>query len=164
MSDIGTIPYDFVAKNAKLAWQEVRFGMDKGFIGRETPIELAMQAVLADEENPDVLELASLTTKDSVGEIVSSLADAEKPVEPRDVERTWLFLVLAWLLSRKEEYSDSLGLVEKVYADFDYPEEISAFVRYMPMHGEDLGVEANEARLFDRWSEYVTEEAKRRSA
>ena len=41
--------------------------MQKGFIGRDTPIELAVQAVLVNEECTNVLELASRTTKDSVG-------------------------------------------------------------------------------------------------
>jgi len=58
-------------------------------------------------------------------------------------------------LTNKEDHGDSLGPVEKVYADFGSSEDVTLVVRYTPMVGPNLGRrELNEARLYDRWRTY----------
>jgi hypothetical protein len=54
-----------------------------------------------------------------------------------------------------------IAIVEEIYSDFDCPQEITAFVRYMPMKGSDLkNREQNEARMFDCWKKYLDQAAK----
>ena len=66
--------------------------------------------------------------------------------------RVWLYLALAWLLERATSTADPLGIVEMLYADFGYPEEIKGLVRWMPAEpGQELGVPAIERR----WRTYV---------
>jgi hypothetical protein len=49
-----------------------------------------------------------------------------------------------------------------VYADFDYPEEIAGFIRYMPMRGPDLGSkQLNEKRMLETWGRYIEEGTRR---
>jgi hypothetical protein len=52
------------------------------------------------------------------------------------------------VVENKDSYSDPLVLVEQLYADFNYPETIASFVRYMPSEEPDLGyLELNEVHL-----------------
>ncbi|MGH8477564.1 MAG: DUF2247 family protein, partial [Methylococcales bacterium] len=57
--------------------------------------------------------------------------------------------------------SDPLSEVEAIYADFDYPPEIEAFVSYMPVtDGYDPSqhsIEKNKARLFSKWKQYLSD-------
>ncbi|MGH8558482.1 MAG: DUF2247 family protein [Methylococcales bacterium] len=48
-------------------------------------------------------------------------------------DKKWFFLVLAWLFEKITNVSDPLSEVEAIYADFDDPPEIEAFVSYMPV-------------------------------
>ena len=65
-------------------------------------------------------------------------------------------MVLNWVLEHKELYPDPLETVEIIYADFDYPEVISKFVRYMPMNEESLGSpELNMERLYRKCKNYL---------
>ncbi|CAK7019983.1 DUF2247 family protein [Saezia sanguinis] len=43
----------------------------------------------------------------------------------------WLYIILLYIFNNREKYKDPFEEVEMVYADFDYPEEIESFVRYM---------------------------------
>lgn len=58
--------------------------------------------------------------------------------------------------------NDPVRVVEELYSDFGYPNEIAPFVRYMPMVGPDLGDRAtNQARLYDYWKSYLEIASKR---
>jgi len=58
-------------------------------------------------------------------------------------------LILAAFIS-ESDVPDKLDAIEEVYSSFDYPEELTGMVRYMPMQGTDLGSrEANEGRMLD---------------
>lgn len=58
------------------------------------------------------------------------------------------------------EVDDPLGEVEEIYSDFDYPEEMENFVRYMPAsNGYDQTrhtLEENNRRLFESWERYLS--------
>ena len=43
---------------------------------------------------------------------------------------TWLRLLLAWIYENRSVLADPFDLVERLYADFSYPEEIRHLVRY----------------------------------
>ena len=77
-------------------------------------------------------------------------------------EAKWLYLALAWLFENRDSVSDPLVQVEMIYADFDYPPEITSLVYYMPCDEPDLGSrELNEARIYANWENYLQAEAKR---
>jgi hypothetical protein len=45
-----------------------------------------------------------------------------------------------------------LGVVEQIYADFDYPPAVEGLVRYMPLQPGD---EPGEAALVERWAAFL---------
>ena len=128
------IPYAFARKHLDLSWGDLFWGYEHGLIGWPGVVDHAMDRVAAGSNEPAEIELASLTKSDAwrvgelLGELVSTLSDEQQ----MRAERKWLYLILAWLFENRFAFSDPLGQVEVIYADFDYPHEVEGFVRYMP--------------------------------
>ncbi|GFN32158.1 hypothetical protein PCURB6_24180 [Paenibacillus curdlanolyticus] len=58
-----------------------------------------------------------------------------------------------------DKFPDPLEMVEAIYADFDYPEEISNFVRYMPVQQPiSNSIETNVQSLYKNWEMFLKEE------
>lgn len=100
----------------------------------------------------------SLINKSNILELKPVLEDLAS--EMRDYSpKHWLYVLLSDVFHRKEEFEDPLGEVEKIYADFDYPEEIESFVRYMPPKDGYIPsahtYEENIARLYSHWEHYL---------
>lgn len=94
--------------------------------------------------------------------LVQTLAAAEEPAHDTSTRETWLYLVMAWVYEHRSEMGDPLGVVERIYTDFDYPESISGLVRYMPSDIPDLGsLKANEDRLMTCWESFLADERAR---
>ena len=144
-----------------MSWREVRFGLVNELLDPRAPIDLAVNLVgELPEPSASLLELAGSNKNEPTMEIIKQLAGEEPPCSEDEIRGKWLYLVLAWIYEHRDGFSDPLQRVEEVYADFGYPEQISNFVRYMPMEGPDLGsIEANERRLFERWKRYVEDAA-----
>jgi hypothetical protein len=151
------IPYDFATKKVHLSWREVVYALSQGIFSPASAIEHAMEELrLANEYPQSLVDLASLNKGESIHPYVDELADSE-PTQPVEYIRDkWLYLILAWVFEQKDRYSDPLKIVEQIYADFNYPESIAHFVRYMPSNEPDLGsLEKNEARIFEKWKMYT---------
>jgi hypothetical protein len=77
------------------------------------------------------------------------------PGSPRGGAPTRLSLQLKAAYDERERLNDPLGVVEEIYALFDYPSAIAPFVRYMPLRsGDEPGV----GPLMDRWADYLARE------
>jgi len=155
------IPYRFLRNRTRMSWRDVRFGLVNELLEPQAPVELAVDQVSERAESSEaLLQLAGAGKDEPTLELVEQLADHEPPRSEDEIRDKWLYLVLAWIYEHRDDYPDPLQLVEEVYADFGYPEQIAKFVRYMPMEGPDLGSrEANERRLFERWKRYLAEVA-----
>ena len=151
------ISYAFIRARTRLSWREVRFGLDNALLDPYAAVERAMEEVEElDQPSLVLLELAAAGRRDPVRDLVDPLASAEPAGSDDSIRDKWLYLVLAWIWEHRAEDPNPLERVDYVYADFDYPEALAAFVRWMPMQGPDLGSrEANEQRLFQRWKEYL---------
>lgn len=78
--------------------------------------------------------------------------------EGESMERAWLVFSVSLAYILRKDLLDPLQVIEEIYADFNYPEELVGFIRYMPMQGPNLGSrEANENRMFERWRSWVVE-------
>jgi hypothetical protein len=151
------IPASFVEAKLDLSWRDVRFGIENGLLAAATAISLAI-AACDREASPSavLLELAGAQNSDPLESLVERLSEMEPPASPDATRKKWLYLTLAWLYEHRDEYDAPLEVVEQVYADFGYPEEIVGFIRYMPMREPDLGTrEANEERLLSNWAQYL---------
>ncbi|MBW2699423.1 MAG: DUF2247 family protein [Deltaproteobacteria bacterium] len=158
-----SIPYEFIRGLVRMSWREVRFGLDKELLDPWAPVELAIeQAAGLEQPSAALVDLASAEKDNPIMGPINKLADGDPPRSENDIRNRWLYLVLAWLYENRDAHQDPLQKVEEVYADFDYPEQIVKFVRYMPMDGPDLGSrEANVKRLFERWKWYLDETARK---
>lgn len=155
------VPYEFVNARTKLTWQELRYGIEAGYLPAYAAVHHAVNEIEnAKEPNDSLLELAWLQKGDDVHEYLDALADREAQQVLISIRDKWLYLLLAWNYENRNQIKDPLQRVEEIHAEFDYPESISAFVRYMPMVGPNLGSKRkNTDRLFERWSEYVSRKA-----
>ena len=140
----------FIRARSHLTWREVEFGLQNGWLTDEGAIDLAIECVTAGDDSPDVVELASVLPHDKykVPEIVRRLAERD----PECSKDKWLFLLLAWLYEHRDTIEEPLAIVEELYADFDYPEEIATFVRYMPPQDPSR---VGELYLLDAWRRYL---------
>lgn len=152
------IPYDFVRKRTWLSWRSVLFGLENELLDPHAPKQLALDQIDTVEEPSSALIALACSHNEPVRHLIEELSAVEPPVPYAAIREQWLYLVLAWIYEHRNRIADPLQRVEEVHADFGYPEQIAKFIRYMPMDGPDLGSrQANEARLFARWKEYLDE-------
>lgn len=144
---------------------ELAFGFSEGFLSRSGVVDVALAKLEAGVELSSAEERVALLLSDEldlVDDLVDDLGVGSEPWERR--ARFWLLLVLSWVLENRDEFDDPLGLVELLYADFDYPEEIEGLVRFMPLQpGQEAGVAALERR-WEAFVDRVSGEYRERSA
>ena len=156
------LPYSFALESADLNWYDILFAIDNGFLPHQSAIEHAVSQLGKNEEYSEtVLELACLMPSEAVhphsiqpylGELAKDIPEQEKSA----TKQKMLYLVLKWVFEHKCDYDDPLEVVEVIYADFDYPKDISIFIRYMPLSQPDLGsVDLNTERLFHNWNTFL---------
>ena len=144
------IPSTFIRLRSHLTWREVELGLQNGWLTDEAAIDLAIDRVTAGDDSPDVVELASVLPHEKYKApfIVRGLAERDSACS----REKWLFLLLAWLYEHRDTVEEPLALVEQLYADFDYPEEMASFVRYMPPQDPSR---VGEPYLLDAWRRYL---------
>ncbi|MES2462004.1 MAG: DUF2247 family protein [Armatimonadota bacterium] len=156
-----TYSTDFITKNIPLTWSDVLWGYEKQLIGWRVPIEIA-NVRLKTDTSFDLLEfeLAGVQKDQDwkVGQIIEELS--RKEAIPKLVSKEkWLFLTLLWLYENQDSIEGSLRKVEEVYANFDYPEEIVAFVNFMgPSNGYDTTshtLSENQNKMMENWKDYL---------
>ena len=137
-----------------LNWSELLYGLEHSFINEKGVSEFACEG-LTEESSQEAISLASLLPQESylTLDLLRELATKE-PATETDKEKPWIFLLLSFLFDNKNSYSDPLNIVEQVYSDFDYPEEISPLTRYMPA---SEGIEGSEDQLFKNWEKALSD-------
>ena len=149
--------YDYVSKLVSISWDDLLFAINHGFMKQETLIEHAIN-VASNEEEPSqmVIDLACLTAGESAQPFINLLSDGTNNEDDSKSREKFLYLLLNWIYEHQDLYSDPLEAVEYVYADFDYPEEITKFVRYMPASEPvNQSLQLNRERLFNKWEQYL---------
>lgn len=111
-------------------WGELKVGLEKSIISNKDIISYAIWVLSEDMEQFDsVLEL-SIAEEDEVEELLFNLVfkEAEKDLEM--INSKWMFAIIydAYIHTNSEIYD----VIEDVYAEFEYPEEISGLIGYMP--------------------------------
>ena len=152
----------FIGARTSLTWREVLFGLENELLAPRAVVAVAVDRLAAEPAPlPALVELAGRGAWEWSRDLVEQLAATEPERAPGSVRAKWLYLVLSWVFEHRQMFSDPLQTVEEVYADFDYPEEMAPFVRYMPGTAPDSGSkEANESRLYERWKSYLGEMGK----
>lgn len=148
-----TFPAEFILRWALPTGPELAYGFRHGFITRGDVVVIALQkykAGLPLSWPEEELMLLLADDYDKADDLIRQLEISDESSEQR--ARLWLLLSLAWLREHREAFADPLEVIEMLYADFEYPDEIRNLVRFMPPQaGEATGVNAIE----DRWRQYL---------
>ncbi len=150
-------PEFVVAEGVPLGAEDLRYGFEQGFLKPNGVVDLAADEVRRGASDPVMQDLASLLRDEveRVPEMLAALDDPERIHDPRESVRKWLYLQLKAAHQDRDRLTDPLGVVERVYADFEYPPSMASFVRYMPLLPGD---EAGEPALMRRWAEFLERE------
>jgi len=154
------LPHDYVVSTVNLTWSDLLFAVEHGLMAKKAVVEHA-QYVIEKEQEPsqNVLDLAWVDTEEHIYLYLNELANQSSEQEGGTPQEKFLYLLLNWVFEHKDQFSDPLGVVETIYADFDYPEEISKFVRYMPASQLiSSSIEKNVERLYNNWKKFLKEE------
>lgn len=144
-------------ENIRLSPHDLMYGLERGFLRPATAVDSAVRELERGDGDPVLLEIASLLT-DELGDLADILAQLDSPDhihDPRNSARRWLYLQLKAAFERRNELADPLGVVEEIYADFDYPPTVEPLVRYMPLRPGD---EPGQPALMKRWRAFLCTE------
>jgi len=144
------LPFTFVDSHVHLLPAELAAGYRLGYVDEWTVVKLAERVFAAGNCQVSAIEELALLLSDDLDRVPALVAEVETETNMTDAEerRVWLFLVLQWVYEHREISADPMGDLEKVYADFDYPQEMEPFVPFMPAPaGKSSGPEAIEERL-----------------
>lgn len=111
-------------------WNELKVGLEKSIISNREIISYAVLALSEEMDQFDsVLEL-SIAEENDVEEMVFNLAFKEEKQDLEMINSKWIFAIIydAYIYLNNEIYS----VIEDVYTEFEYPEEISNLIGYMP--------------------------------
>jgi len=153
------ISINFILDKQKPTWSQVSLGLDEGWLKHSDVIYFAERLVSEGDVREETLEIASTTdVNSSLAKEITSLVQQESE-EEQMVRLYWLRIILAWVYENRLEFEDPLSIVEGVYADFGYPEEIRNIIRYNePTDGyrpQDHGQQENDMRLVELWKRYL---------
>ncbi|MFJ2485638.1 DUF2247 family protein [Pseudomonas sp. NPDC087639] len=136
------------SKTPWLSWDELLFGFQRGYVDEKGISHFACNT-LTTASSEKAYELASLEPHELylTSDLLQSLT-SKNPQTEKEIYKPWIYLLLSYFLENKNSLSNPLEVTEELYADFDYPGEISPIVRYMPIPD---GVEGSEERLYENW-------------
>ncbi|WP_084686931.1 DUF2247 family protein [Rhizobium nepotum] len=131
-----------------LNWGDIKYGFDHKYLDSNSVVQFATASLSIDSSSYQYdLAMCDPKHESVVSEILNNLTNG-MIIDTADAKRSWIFIFLKKLYICREEYKDPLGEVEKIYADFDYPEYISPLVRYMPASD---GAITGEDEILRRW-------------
>ena len=140
-------------------WCELKAGLEKKIISKKEIILYAYLIISEDTEHfARVIEL-SIAEEEEVEDILSELVLKEEKKSIETINSKWIFAIIydAYIYLGDKVYD----VIEDVYAEFEYPDEISNLVKYMPcIDNRPLNVKLDEyieinKRIFDIKDEFT---------
>jgi hypothetical protein len=158
-SNVLPLTANFVLESAHVTWAEVVWAYKLGLIGWRTLKEFAQAALQSTPEDDELLQLASVRKEDAskAEGLARQLASRGPELDETTAQKKWLYLLLKRLYENRSSVADPFGLVEHVYADFEYPQELEGFVRWMPATEAVSTLEEGAARMDRKWRTYLEE-------
>lgn len=141
---------------------DLAYGLRRGYLRAQDVVDLAEYEVYRRDHEcglqDEVLARLALLLRDETAGVVEVLLQRntghDNNVGPTPA-RKWLYLQLKAAYETRDRLPDPLAVVEQLYADFDYPQDMSHLVGYMPAAaGAELGAEA----LMRQWRAYLDRE------
>src|SRR5258708_2965367 len=105
------IPSAMIRNRIPLSWKDVLWGYNRQMLGWSAVVELAMDRLTDDTNNPLEIELAGLQKSDAyeAGQLLQTLASREAVENIELSKRKWLYLVLSWLFEERGSFTDPLS-------------------------------------------------------
>ncbi|MFS0837398.1 DUF2247 family protein [Paenibacillus sp. 1P03SA] len=153
--------YDYVSKLIRIDWQDLIFAIEQGFMAEESLIDYAIHLLNSAQEPAQiVIDIACLNRGDLTYPYIERLKNERPNKNKKEQYDKFLYVLLNWVYEHKESYSDPFEIVEGIYGDFDYPERITGFIRYMPTT-EPVGpsLPLNRERMYKKWEQYLKEQS-----
>lgn len=146
------ISNDFFKKNSVvLSFNDLLFLFDEGIIEPKTIVEYAFY-VFSEKKNENIaiVELASLFENEYYK--IKNILEANLLYQSDEVQinlnKKIMYLLLLWFYQNKNSIKDISEMIDLLYSDFDYPEEISHLISYMPIdENEEYGLNGMMNRL-----------------
>ena len=126
---------DSAARILTLDWSEIIAGVREQWLDPGVAVDFAIKQIEAGNSEPILLDLAACSYSDTIG-IHDSLERIEAQIPGSVIDnKKWALIMLTLGFEQQRKLLDPLQFVEEVYAEYDYPSEISHLVRYMPNEG-----------------------------
>lgn len=129
----------------KWKWCELSFALNKTIISSRDIISYASFILSKELEQFDKVIELSIAEDSGVKELLCELIENEEKSEIDSIERKWIFAII---YDASINFQDNVyGVIDDVYSEFEYPEEISNLIAYMP---------SNDGRTVEeKLSEYI---------
>lgn len=143
-----------------ILWQDVFWAYDHSLVNDEFVVGLANLHLENGDYHDLELDLALMSDSFEIRECLNKISDAScLDSSVLNSKSKWIFIALKWLFEKRHDIEDPLSKVELMYEDFDFPEEIESFVRYMPSSDsyqtQQHTLLENQDRLYGLWAEYI---------
>lgn len=149
------LPSSFVLDKTQLSLSEVRWAYENGLIGAQTVVDVAVSMLTEGLDTSElVVNLAGVGHAD-LPEIKTLLAQVSLPSGTDEIRRKWTWLVLSWAYERHRDDPGAAAMIEELYADLGYPEELASFGPYAPAYqGKRDPVEVRQD-ILAQWRKYL---------
>jgi hypothetical protein len=143
-----------------LNWDDIEWGYRNNYLGWKDILKYASAHNTINDSDYELVKELTQINKESAF-LISTILDklVKDKIDDEDISGNVMFMLLYNLYIDRNKVIDPLAEVEKIYEDFNYPEEIESFVRYMPpKDGYDPSLysyEENLIRLFENWKSYL---------
>ncbi|MCQ9209567.1 DUF2247 family protein [Granulicatella seriolae] len=146
--------FNFSQTKTSWLWQEILYGMENKILTRSDVINYATRILDEDILGFDwVLKIVIAKDYEDILPYIHELIDLEDDEDTSIILDRWRYAILKELYSKKSNYEDFNGKVEEIYADFDYPEDMSGLIGYMPLVGGKT--------MEESWQGYLTSSEKK---
>lgn len=146
-----------------LRWIDIAWGLKRGLLTHSEVVALAMHRV-NERSNEEEFRLAGLDPSDDrvvEGSLEKLVAIEEKQGD--DSASRWAFTLLLSRFEAAQTPEELLKCVDDIYCDLEHPEEISAFVSWLPpSDGYDPATHTfaeNQRRLVNLLYDYLARNA-----
>lgn len=151
------ISLEYAMKLVPINWVDIQFAVINNYFNIESAIEYAMYLIGVDQSSELIIELAGeradkLTKEEVLSNYIYKFVENASYEEMQCAKDKMLYIVMHYLYENKYLFENSFKVVEIVYDDFGFPEDIKKVVSYIPSENE-IGEYDN--LFYKNWREYL---------
>ena len=153
---VGPIPSSFIMERTSLSLPELRWAFDNGVVGAQIVVDVA-KSMVHEEDTSNVARRLASATHAELPEVREIISDVTVDDEEADASRRkWVWLVLSWLYEHHREDADVFEKIDGLYADFGYPQEMTAFGPYAPAYQAKGDPREQRREVVGEWGRYLS--------